>query len=267
MTEEQAQHVYEAVQSGKHVQPFASHVNFDQFANDNDEVNPYHKGLCATVDTKLFQEPRLEMDQCDLNWSILSTHVDYTTHRDLDSSYKDMNTSVLYDRLGDDDNLVSGPTELSDERFKEVSCCLKTTAYYNDTNDVSTTYLGTYHACDKPSTFNFENHIPTDGRETARANLMYQTPLKLFFDSGATRSYLSHTYYKATKALHKLLKFTTTCTGIKIGNGSIVQVLFIIPLLFMCHGHVFEIYTMVADIDDGIDLVLGSRTWLKQKEC
>ena len=109
MTEEQAQHVYEAVQSGKHVQPFASRVNFDQFAIDNDEVNPYHKDLCAMVDTKLFQEPRLEMDQCDLNWSILSTHVDY--NRDLDSPYNDMNTSVLYDRLGDDDNLVSGPTE------------------------------------------------------------------------------------------------------------------------------------------------------------
>ena len=173
-TEEQAQHVYEAVQSGKHVQPFASHVNFDPFAIDNDEVNPYHKGLCATVDIKLFQEPRLEMDQCDLNWSILSTHVDYTTHRDLDSLYKDMNTSVLYDRLGDDDNLVSGPTEISDERFEEVS-------YYDDTNDVSTTYLGTYHASDKPRIFNFENCIPMDGRGIARANLMDQTPLKLFF--------------------------------------------------------------------------------------
>ena len=60
------------------------------------------------------------MDQCDLNWSILSTHVDYTTHQDLDSPYKDMNTSVLYDRLGDDDNLVRGPAEISDERFEEV---------------------------------------------------------------------------------------------------------------------------------------------------
>ena len=263
MTEEQAQHVYDAVQSGKHVQPFASHVNFDQFAIDNDAVNPYHKGLCATVDTKLFQEPRLEMDQCDLNWSILSTHVDYTTHRDLDSPYKDMNTSVLYDRLGDNDNLVSGPTEISDERFEEVSCCLKTTAYYDDTNDVSTTYLSTYHASGKPRIFNFENHIPMDGRGIARANLMDQTLLKLFSDSGATRSSLSHTYYKATKALHKLPKFTTTCTGIKIGNGSIVQVLFVIPLLFMCHGHVFEIYTIVADIDDGIDLVFGFKNMVE----
>ena len=84
MTEDQAQHVHEAVQSEKPAQPFASHVNIDQLAIDDSEVNPYHKGLCAMVDTELFQEPRLEMDQCDLNWSILSIHVDYTTHRDLD---------------------------------------------------------------------------------------------------------------------------------------------------------------------------------------
>ena len=76
---------------------------------------------------------RLEMDKCDLNWSILCTHTDYTTHRDLDSPYKDMNTSVLHNKLGDDDNLVSGPTEISDERFEEVSCCLKTAVYYDDT--------------------------------------------------------------------------------------------------------------------------------------
>ena len=257
MTNDQAQHVYEAVQSGKPVQPFTSHVNIDQLAIHDNEVNPYHKGLCAMEDTELFQEPRVEMDNCDLNWSILSTDIDYTIHRDLDSPYRDMNTSALYNKLGDDDNVVTGPTEISDERIEKVSCCLKTTAYYDDTNDVSTTYLGTHHAGDKPIAFNFENHIPMDGKGIARANLMDQTPLKLFFDSGAIRSYLSHTYNKATKALHNLPKFTTICTGIKIGNGSIVQVLFVIPLLFMCHGHVFEIYSIVADIDDGIDLVFG----------
>ena len=102
-----------------------------------------------------------------------------------------------------------------------------------------------------------------DGRGIARANLMDQTPLKVFFDSGVTGSYLSHTFYKATKTLHNLPKFSTTCTGIKIGNGSIVQVLFVIPLLFMCHGHVFEIYTIVAYIDDGIDLVFGFKNMVE----
>ena len=263
LAEEQAQHVYEAVQSGRPVQPYMSNMDHDQLTSTSKDVNPYHAGLHARVDTELFHEPMLEMDQCDLNWSILSTNVDYTTHKDLDSPFRSMNTSNLYDRLGKDDNLIEGTTEISDERFEEVSCCLKTSSYYDDTNDVSTTYLGTFLDGNKPRAFNFENHIPMDGRGIARANLMDQTPLKVFFDSGATRSYLSHTFYKATKTLHNLPKFTTTCTGIKIGNGSIVQVLFVIPLLFMCHGHVFEIYTIVADIDDGIDLVFGFKNMVE----
>ena len=90
------------------------------------------------------------------------------------------------------------------ERFKEVTCCLKASSYYDDTNDVSTTYLGTYLDENKPRAFNFENHIPMDGRGIARANLMDHKPLKVFFDSGATRSYLSHTFYKATKTLHNI---------------------------------------------------------------
>ena len=60
------------------------------------------------------------------------------------------------------DILVDGPTEISDERFEEVSCCLKTSSYYDDTNDVSTTYLGTYLDGNKPRAFNFENHIPME---------------------------------------------------------------------------------------------------------
>ena len=87
--------------------------------------------------------------------------------------------------------------------------------------------------------------------------------MKVFFDSSATKSYLSHAFYKVTKALHNLPKFTTTCTEIKKGNGSIVQVLFVIPLFFLCHGHVFEIYTIVADIDDGIDLVFGFKNMVE----
>ena len=57
--------------------------------------------------------------------------------------------------------------------------------------------------------------------------------------------------------MHKLPKFNTTCTGIKIGNGSIIPTLFVIPIQFITHGHVFEVYTIVAEIDDGMDLVFG----------
>ena len=86
---------------------------------------------------------------------------------------------------------------------------------------------------------------------------MDNTPVKLFFDSGASRSYLSKKFYDANKSLCRLPKFVTTCTGIKIWNGTMIPTLFVIPIQFMTNGHIFEIYTVVAEIDDGMDLVFG----------
>ena len=58
-------------------------------------------------------------------------------------------------------------------------------------------------------------------------------------------------------SLYKLPEFVTTCTGIKIGNGSIIPTLFVIPIQFMTNGRIFEIYTIVAEIDNSMDLVVG----------
>ena len=63
--------------------------------------------------------------------------------------------------------------------------------------------------------------------------------------------------------LHDRPKFVTTCTGIRIGNGSIVSALFVIPILFMTCGHTFEIFTIVAEIDDDMDLVFGFKSMVE----
>ena len=44
---------------------------------------------------------------------------------------------------------------------------------------------------------------------------------------------------------------------IQVGNGQFVSVLFIIPVIVDIHGHRFEIYTLVSEIHENIDLVLG----------
>ena len=42
-----------------------------------------------------------------------------------------------------------------------------------------------------------------------------------------------------------------------MGNGQFVSVLFIIPVTVDIHGHWFEIYTLVSEIHEKVDLVLG----------
>ena len=254
LTKEQAEIVYDAVENGEQVNPVSVNSRLDI---DTPIVNPYTIGLRTNTDSSLMKEPALEMKRCDLTWSILSTVVDYTEN-DKESPYKNMNYSPIYSRFTEESNvLCEDLSDLWQERYEEVSCNLYTRNEFDDNSDVSTTYLGYHKSNGEERTFPVDNHIPIDGRGVTEAFLMDNTPMKLFFDSGASRSYLSKKYYDANKSLHKLPKFGTTCTGIKIGNGSIVPTLFVIPIQFITYGHVFEIYTIVAEIDDGMDLVFG----------
>ena len=226
-------------------------------------VNPYKEALTLEVDGHLHEEPSLEMKKCDLAWSILSTVIDYTTTKD-NGPYVEMNTSNLYNKLQEDEQLISGDSsDQWDERFEEVTCSLHYSHKFDDTNDVNTTYLGSYMAKDEPRTFPVDNHVPFDGRGMSKAYLSNGTPMKLFFDSGASRSYLSKRFYDSNPVLHDMPMFVTTCTGIRIGNGSIFPALFVIPILFMACGHTFEIFTIVAEIDDDMDLVFGFKNMVE----
>ena len=255
MTKEETEYVHRSVKNGTQVKP----VHIDKIVDKivDMSVNPYQEAFAQELDSHLHEEPSLEMKRCDLTWSILSTEIDYTTNND-NSPYSEMNTSNLYSRLQEDEQLITeSSSDQWDERFEEVTCSLHYSHKFDDTNDVSTTYLGSYLAKDEPSTFPVDNHIPFDGRGMSKAYLSNGTPMKLFFDSGASRSCLSKRFYDTNPMLHDMPKYATTCTGIRIGNGSIVPALFVIPILFMACGHTFEIFTIVAEIDDDMDLVFG----------
>ena len=44
---------------------------------------------------------------------------------------------------------------------------------------------------------------------------------------------------------------------IQVGNGQFVSVLFIIPIIVDIHEQRFEVYTLVSEIHENVDLVLG----------
>ena len=51
-------------------------------------------------------------------------------------------------------------------------------------------------------------------------------------------------------------KFASKMQRIQIGNGQHVSVLFIIPVTVEIAGHKFEVYTLVSEIHENVDLVL-----------
>ena len=46
---------------------------------------------------------------------------------------------------------------------------------------------------------------------------------------------------------------------VQVGNGQCVAVLFVIPVLIDVYGHRFEVFTLVSEIHDNVDLVLGMK--------
>ena len=261
MTKEETEYVYRSVKNGTQVKPVHIDKMVDKIVDVS--VNPYQEALNQELDSNLHEEPSLEMKRCDLTWSILSTEIDYTTDKD-NSPYSEMNTSNLYNKLQEDEQLITeSSSDQWDERFEEVTCSLHYSHKFDDTNDVSTTYLGSCLGKEEPRTFPIDNHIPFDGRGMSKAYLSNGTPMKMFFDSGASRRNLSKRFYGTNPMLHDMPKYVTTCTGIRIGNGSIVPALFVIPILFMACGHTFEIFTIVAEIDDDMDLVFGFKNMVE----
>ena len=261
MTKEESEYVYRSVKNGTQVKPVHIDKMLDKIVDVS--INPYQEALTQELDSHLHEEPTLEMKRCDLTWSILSTEIGYTTNKD-NSPYSEMNTSKLYNKLRKDERLITeSSSDQWDERFEEVTCSLHYSHKFDDTNDVSTTYLGSYLDKGEPRTFPVDNHIPFDGRGMSKAYLSDGTSIKMFFDSGASRSYLSKRCYDTNPMLQDMPKYVTTCTGIRIGNGSIVPALFVIPILFIACGHTFEIFTIVAEIDDDMDLVFGFKNMVE----
>ena len=78
-----------------------------------------------------------------------------------------------------------------------------------------------------------------------------------------SKSYMSKSYFLRCKSLHSLPKFTSTTTRIQIGNRQYVGVLFAIPIIMTIQKHRFEIFTLVSEIQENVDLVIGIKNLFK----
>ena len=58
--------------------------------------------------------------------------------------------------------------------------------------------------------------------------------------------------------MHHFLKFfQSSISYLQVGNGALFPALFVIPLVFKIQGHKLEVYTLMSEIQDKMDLILG----------
>ena len=102
-----------------------------------------------------------------------------------------------------------------------------------------------------------EESFPISENGYTLGRLLDGTKCQLLLDTGTSKSFMSKSFYMQCKSLHTLPKFASTTQRIQVGNVQCVSVLFIIPFIVDIHGQMFEIYTLVYEIPENVDLVLG----------
>ena len=68
---------------------------------------------------------------------------------------------------------------------------------------------------------------------------------------------MSKAYYMCHPHLHHFYKFQFAIRHLQVGNGALVPALFVFPLLLKIQGYKFEVYTLISEIQDKMDLILG----------
>ena len=128
---------------------------------------------------------------------------------------------------------------------------------FDENSDISITYLGKIEHNESQDKLNAEESFPISENGYTLGRLLDGTKCQLLLNMGASKSFLSKSFYMQCKSLHTLPKSATTTQKIQVGNGQCIGVIFITPVIVEIHSHRFKIYTLVSEIHENVDLVLS----------
>ena len=140
--------------------------------------------------------------------------------------------------------------------YKGVHAEIISNDRFDEDTDISTTCLGQVDRA-RTTEVKAEESFPMTARGCTRGQLLDGTDCDVLIDTGTSKSYMSKSYFLRCKNLHVMPKFTSSTKRIQVGNGQYVGVLFVIPVIIIIKNHRFEIFTLVSEIHENVDLVLG----------
>ena len=141
--------------------------------------------------------------------------------------------------------------------YEGIQSDIVSSSRFDENSDISMTYLGRIGQEESQNKLKAEESFPISENGYTLGRLLDSTKCQLLLDTGASKSFMSKSFYMHCKSLHTLLKFAAMMQRIQVGNGQCISVLFIIPVVIKVHGHRFEIYTLVSEIHENVDLVVG----------
>ena len=272
LTEEQTKYVYDKVELGDELK--VRKVSHDiqnkllllKQLIERKDTNQYENVLVSDVNT--MDKNKSQMEQ----WSILSDNIVYVRlvgNDDMNgidikmADYQDH--KKMYRRMGREEghrmNIDFGecPNVLKGKYmdvYEDVFAEVVTTNRFDENVDLSTTYLGKI-GMKREDIMKAEESFLLSEQGFVMGRILNGEECQILLDTGASKSYMSKSYYLRCKALHDLPKFTSKTQRIQVGNGQYVGVLFVIPVIIEICCHRLEVFTLVSEIFDNVDMVLG----------
>ena len=233
-----------------------------QMDDDSGEVNPYRELMVNNAEKIEMQKTQMEQ------WSKLSNSLNYLQHSKFNTMSPSLNIKPVNrykvrpneEREFREVDFGTNPQNLQDEYmdvYEGIESDIVSSSRFDENSDISMTYLGKIGQEESQNKLKAEELFPISENGYNLGRLLGSTKCQLLLDTGASKSFMSKSFYMCCKSLHTLLKFAATMQRIQVGNGQCVSVLFIIPVIIEVHGHRFEIYTLVSEIHKNVDLVLG----------
>ena len=227
--------------------------------------NPYQK---AITNVNFKDENKIEQM---INWSIFSDKIRYVnscmnetsklTIRPLEEKKHRRLFSTLEIQEDQIPEMIFEENKVKEayfDRYEGVQSEISQVTRFDESTDLSTTYLGRINQTRK-SVIRAEESFPISGQGYTVGKLSDKTDCSILIDTGASQSYMSKSFYMQSRILHALPKFAPTMQRIQVGNGQYVAVLFIVLVIIEIHDHLFEVFTLVSEIHDNVDLVLGMK--------
>ena len=200
-------------------------------------------------------------------WSVLGTQMHYVQHPQrqnegllLNQCEEKIESQILGKMETPKLLSLEGESEVINEtfsdRFEDVVHFLHATEKFIDSRDISTTYLGVDNLTLRD--FHYaECSFPIYSNSHTWGQLVGGSPIDMLIDSGASKCYMSKTFFDKNPSLHKLPRYQTNIQGLRVGSGELVPAHFLVPVVFKIVRHKFEVLALVSDIKGRTDLVFG----------
>ena len=195
--------------------------------------NPYKKVVLNNVFKEKDESPEMR------NWSIFSDNVryvqhdqaisqnlnfdtlDYRDHKDLYLKMKEEERKTLDIDFGLYPDVTKARyLDVYEDIYAEIVHVNK----FNENSDLSMTYLGQIGMM-RDTKVKAEERFPITGQGFASGKLLDGMECQILLDTGATKLYMSKSYYLQCKTLHALHIFSSNTQRIQVGKGQYVSVI------------------------------------------